>query len=337
MQEGYCRLRWVQARTEAAATGDKPESVLPRLRHQQLFFYGLTALWDRQPKQTVVKCGRRGRPRRPDPAPALPPSLCWLQPALVAVRRDFTRWRANTAVSCDNPWLAWGRHLAHRLGEARGWPRKTRLRRPARRRCHPAPGTRAHQWVRCRRRPPCRPADPRTCRSSHRTTWRHAPPPARRSRHRQPSPADRWPHPHAGRSHLSTCPRIAGVPSPPLARNSQPVPADQQADRPEDRPIRNSSVAGPALHSQIATLARLHMDRQLEEALLHGPDLLHLAEVFGLSEKTAIRYSNFARRLRERPRRERLWLSCHVEDGVAFTGRGNGQPKKPSPYPIEGW
>ncbi|MEU6012247.1 hypothetical protein [Streptomyces sp. NPDC047453] len=92
-----------------------------------MFLYGLTALWDRQPKQTVVKYGRRGRPRRPDPAPALPPSSCSLQPALFAIQPDFTRWRASTALYCDNPWLAWGRHTAHRLGETRGWPRQTRL------------------------------------------------------------------------------------------------------------------------------------------------------------------------------------------------------------------
>ncbi|MFI9587001.1 hypothetical protein ACIHCQ_35460 [Streptomyces sp. NPDC052236] len=41
------------------------------------------------------------------------------------------------------------------------------------------------------------------------------------------------------------------------------------------------------------------MDRQLEEALAHGPDPLHLAKVFGLSEKAAIRYANSARALLE--------------------------------------
>ncbi|MCY0923927.1 hypothetical protein OS965_38340 [Streptomyces sp. H27-G5] len=66
-------------------------------------------------------------------------------------------------------------------------------------------------------------------------------------------------------------------------------------------PIGKSSVAGPALHGQTATLERLRMDRQLEEALAHGADALHLAEVFGLSEKTAIRYANSARALLERP------------------------------------
>ncbi|MFI6059322.1 hypothetical protein [Streptomyces sp. NPDC051286] len=39
------------------------------------------------------------------------------------------------------------------------------------------------------------------------------------------------------------------------------------------------------------------VDRQLEEALTHGPDPLHLAKVFGLDEKTAMRYADSARSL----------------------------------------
>jgi hypothetical protein len=50
---------------------------------------------------------------------------------------------------------------------------------------------------------------------------------------------------------------------------------------------------------QEATLERLRVDRQLEEALTHGPDPLHLAVVFGLDEKTAIRYAASARQLLE--------------------------------------
>lgn len=49
--------------------------------------------------------------------------------------------------------------------------------------------------------------------------------------------------------------------------------------------------------AQIATLERLRVDRQLEEAMVHGPDPLHLAEVFGLDEKTATRYPDPARQL----------------------------------------
>ncbi|TQC44029.1 hypothetical protein EEB14_39665 [Rhodococcus sp. WS4] len=50
-----------------------------------------------------------------------------------------------------------------------------------------------------------------------------------------------------------------------------------------------------------ATLDRLHVDRQLEESLTHGPDPLHLAAVFGISPGTAIRYAAAARHLLETP------------------------------------
>ncbi|WP_234321762.1 hypothetical protein [Streptomyces xanthophaeus] len=56
----------------------------------------------------------------------------------------------------------------------------------------------------------------------------------------------------------------------------------------------NHWISGP-MRRQDATLERLRVDRQLEEALTHGPDLLHLAEVFGLEEKTAMRYADSAR------------------------------------------
>jgi hypothetical protein len=46
-----------------------------------------------------------------------------------------------------------------------------------------------------------------------------------------------------------------------------------------------------------ATLERLRIDRQLEEALTHRADPLHLAVVFDLDESTAIRYAASARQL----------------------------------------
>jgi hypothetical protein len=64
----------------------------------------------------------------------------------------------------------------------------------------------------------------------------------------------------------------------------------------ETAPISGVSVSA-ALRGQTATLERLRVDRQLEEALVHGPDPLHLAEVFGLAEKAAIRYADSARAL----------------------------------------
>ncbi|MFI1576273.1 hypothetical protein ACH4VQ_36385 [Streptomyces anulatus] len=53
------------------------------------------------------------------------------------------------------------------------------------------------------------------------------------------------------------------------------------------------------MRGQDATLERLRVDRQLEEALVQGPDPLHLAEVFGLHETTAMCYADSARALLE--------------------------------------
>jgi site-specific recombinase XerD len=52
-----------------------------------------------------------------------------------------------------------------------------------------------------------------------------------------------------------------------------------------------------SFRGQAATLERLRVHRQLDEALTHGPDPLHLASVFGLDPKTAIRYAENARQL----------------------------------------
>ena len=48
-----------------------------------------------------------------------------------------------------------------------------------------------------------------------------------------------------------------------------------------------------------ATLERLRVDRQLEEALTCGADPLHLAAVFGTSDGTAIKYAAIARQLQQ--------------------------------------
>ncbi|PZS35157.1 MAG: integrase [Pseudonocardiales bacterium] len=50
-----------------------------------------------------------------------------------------------------------------------------------------------------------------------------------------------------------------------------------------------------AFRGRAATLERLRIDRLLDEALTHGPDPLRLASVFGIDEKTAIRYAESAR------------------------------------------
>ncbi|SCF72245.1 hypothetical protein [Streptomyces sp. Ncost-T10-10d] len=65
-------------------------------------------------------------------------------------------------------------------------------------------------------------------------------------------------------------------------------------DHPDRQPLDQRRDA-----RQTAPLERLRVDRQLEEAAIQGPDRLHLAEVFGLDENTAMRYADSARALPE--------------------------------------
>jgi integrase/DNA-binding Xre family transcriptional regulator len=65
-----------------------------------------------------------------------------------------------------------------------------------------------------------------------------------------------------------------------------------------------------------ATLERLRVDRQLQEALAVGPDPLHLASLFGLDPKTAIRYAENARQL--------LITAAEEQDPVAGTSTNGG-------------
>lgn len=64
----------------------------------------------------------------------------------------------------------------------------------------------------------------------------------------------------------------------------------------ETGPVSKVSLTGP-FRGQRATIERLRVQRQLDEALAQGPDPLHLAAMFGLDHKTAIRYADNARQL----------------------------------------
>jgi hypothetical protein len=59
--------------------------------------------------------------------------------------------------------------------------------------------------------------------------------------------------------------------------------------------------AAKTLPAMTGNLQRLQMDRQLEEALTHRADPLHLRAVFGIPGTTAIRYAASARKLLEEP------------------------------------
>jgi hypothetical protein len=62
------------------------------------------------------------------------------------------------------------------------------------------------------------------------------------------------------------------------------------------RPVSENWLAG-SCRGLTATLERLRVDRQLEEALTHGADPLHLAAVLGIDDTTAIKYATIARHL----------------------------------------
>lgn len=64
----------------------------------------------------------------------------------------------------------------------------------------------------------------------------------------------------------------------------------------EAGPVSNAHLTD-AFRGQTATLERLRIHRQLDEAITLGPDPLHLAAVFGIDPKTAIRYADNARAL----------------------------------------
>ncbi len=64
----------------------------------------------------------------------------------------------------------------------------------------------------------------------------------------------------------------------------------------ETGPVSRVSLT-ESFRDQPATLERLRVHRQLDEALTQRPDPLHLAAMFGLDPKTAIRYAGNARQL----------------------------------------
>jgi hypothetical protein len=66
----------------------------------------------------------------------------------------------------------------------------------------------------------------------------------------------------------------------------------------DQRPISTYTI-GVEFRGLRASLERLRQDRQLDEALIHGPDPLHLAVVFGISHTTASHYARAAQQLLE--------------------------------------
>jgi hypothetical protein len=100
---------------------------------------------------------------------------------------------------------------------------------------------------------------------------------------------------------------------------------------------RTAPGTGPVSHAWLrslrglpATLDRLRIDRQLEEALTHGADPLHLAVVFGLDDTTAVRYAASARQLLARPHE----TGPSVPAGTPASGPLAAAPDRSPPVPA---
>ena len=72
-----------------------------------------------------------------------------------------------------------------------------------------------------------------------------------------------------------------------------------------------------------ATIERLRIDRQLDEAIASRADPLHLALVFGISDTAAVRYAENARQLLERP------VEAHAASSSPPTEASDGRPERP--------
>ncbi len=90
------------------------------------------------------------------------------------------------------------------------------------------------------------------------------------------------------------------APRQPLARHRNPHLILNQQTAMTTRAVSENWLT-QSCRGLTATLERLRVDRQLEEALTHGPDPLHLAAVFGIHATTAIRYATVARQLLQTP------------------------------------
>lgn len=130
----YCRLCWAQARVLARESGRPLHSAgatavrfLQQVRYHQLFFAGMQSTRGAS-TSPPRKHPKRGRPRKPDPAPVGRPVTRWAQQVLLSdLPRDYTRFDEATDANPENPWLLWGQHIAHQIAERRGWPRPIRL------------------------------------------------------------------------------------------------------------------------------------------------------------------------------------------------------------------
>jgi hypothetical protein len=322
LKEGYCRLCWCQARYDrAVGAADARSAVvlapwLPRVRHRQLFFAGMDSR-RAAPRALPRRHGEKGRPLKPPPA-----LLAWS--AGYDHLREVTR---DDVLSYIADLHGHERSLAvSALRSLFTWAKKTGavFRNPAAR---IRLGKREHAiW------------QPLTSRQLAEAAAAAATPQARLClvlaavhaarpgviRALQLDDADLG----SGRLRLAGTDRPMGELTGKVLREwleyrhrRWPHTANPHLLVSKESALHHGPVSAAyltSLRGLPAALERLRIDCQLAEAMATGFDPLHLAEVFGISEQTAIRYAVNARQL-TRP-----------ADHEATPGPGSNRPPRPA-------
>ena len=125
LKKRYCRLCWCQAMLERPSGNNTPlASYLEAVRHHQLFFVGMYQHLG-TPRACPRRPGANGRPSKPAPPVVGRPRVASVQLALFddtsARLYHWGRIDLRNGPAPDNPWLAWGLHLAHTMAETRGF------------------------------------------------------------------------------------------------------------------------------------------------------------------------------------------------------------------------
>ena len=125
LKKRYCRLCWCQAVLERPSGNNTPLApYLEAVRHHQLFFVGMYQHLG-TPRAAPRRPGTNGRAPKPAPPVVSRPRVAWIQLALFddtsARLYHWGRIDLRNGPAHDNPWLAWGLHLAHTMGETRGY------------------------------------------------------------------------------------------------------------------------------------------------------------------------------------------------------------------------
>ncbi|MGH3200175.1 MAG: hypothetical protein ACRDNT_30615 [Streptosporangiaceae bacterium] len=129
INSGFCRLGREQAGAAANAAGGLPRGATSALAAHPGGFAFRQLFSGRMKRRGSAPAPAGPRPDHAGPLPLPPagrPASRGRQLTLFQVRRDLTRPGGAGGAGPGSPWLAWGLHVAGRLGESRGWTYRVR-------------------------------------------------------------------------------------------------------------------------------------------------------------------------------------------------------------------